>query len=40
MRTKNSIMVFFTIAVILGSAAALSSFSNTSIAFAKHELSS
>ena len=38
MRTKNSIMVFFTIAVVLGSVAAISSFSNTSIAFAKHEL--
>ena len=38
MRTRNNVTVFFTIAVILGSAAALSSFSNTSIAFAKHEL--
>ena len=38
MRTKNSTIVFFTIAVVLGSVAALSSFSNTSIAFAKHEL--
>ena len=38
MRTKNNVTVFFTIAVILGSAAAISSFSNTSIAFAKHEL--
>jgi hypothetical protein len=38
MRIKNSTMVFFTIALVLGSAAALSSFSNASIAFAKHEL--
>ena len=38
MRTRNNVTVFFTIAVILGSAAAISSFSNTSIAFAKHEL--
>ncbi len=38
MRTKNNITVFLTIALVLGSAAAMSSFSNTSIAFAKHEL--
>ena len=38
MRTRNNVTVFFTIAVILGSAAAISSLSNTSIAFAKHEL--
>ena len=38
MRTRNNVTVFFTIAVILGSAAAISSFSNTSTAFAKHEL--
>ncbi|WP_144730494.1 CHRD domain-containing protein, partial [Candidatus Nitrosocosmicus arcticus] len=37
MRTKNSIIVFFTIAVVLGSVAALSSFSNTIVVFAKHE---
>ena len=38
MRTKNSTMVFFTIALVLGSVAGLSSFSNTSIdVFAKHE---
>ncbi len=38
MRTKNNITVFLTIALVLGSAAAISSFSNISIAFAKHEL--
>ncbi|MDQ4073380.1 MAG: CHRD domain-containing protein [Thermoproteota archaeon] len=39
MRTKNnSIAIFFTIFMILGSAVAMSVLSNTSIAFAKHEL--
>ncbi len=38
MRTKNNITVFLTIALVLGSVAAISSFSNISIAFAKHEL--
>ena len=38
MRTRNNVTVFLTIAVILGSAATIASFSNTSIAFAKHEL--
>ncbi|MDN5847517.1 MAG: CHRD domain-containing protein [Candidatus Nitrosocosmicus sp.] len=37
MRTKNSTMVFFTIALVLGSVAGLSSFANTIDVFAKHE---